>query len=263
MRQRQWLDQWSAAPQVDRDEEVLLQDWIYPNRLEDLQGKTVLDAGCGSGQHTRIFARYARRVIATDLNTAGLVRKRTAHLPNVRVVEADVTRLSFAPAMDAVFCIGVIHHTADPDRVFRMLCSTLRPGGRVVVWAYSYEGNALVRTLVEPFKRAFLRRASRDLLWAASAVLTAGLYLPVYTLWAAPLPFLPYHEYFANFRRLSFAKNWINVFDKLNAPTTHFLTRERVERWLDSPELTDVHVSACRGVSWRISATRSRPASGA
>ena len=119
MRQREWLQQWETAPDVERDEELLLRDWIHPLKLEDLRGKTVLEAGCGSGQHTRMLARYAKQVVATDLNTAGLAGGRTLHLPNVRMVESDITRFPFAAAADVVFCIGVIHHTQDPDLSFR------------------------------------------------------------------------------------------------------------------------------------------------
>lgn len=251
-----WREQWSIVPAVDRDEERLLRDWIAPMRLEDLEGKSVLEAGCGSGQHTRMIARRARRVVAADLETAELAAARTRGLSNVRVIRADFVTMRLRPEFDVVLCIGAAHHAADPDAAFRNLASHVRPGGRIVLWVYSEEGNALMRRVVEPFKRAFLRRLPRRALWEASAGLTATLYLPVFTLYAASGRLLPYAEYFENWRRLSFAKNRINVFDKLNAPTTHFLSRARVAGWFDASEWSDVHLSPYRGVSWRASGTR-------
>ena len=85
--------------------------------------------------------------------------------------------------------------------------------------------------------------------------LTALLCIPVYTLYFLPLPFLPYYDYFRNFRRLPFQRNVLNIFDKLNAPQTAFIRRALVERWF-SAGFRDVHVSSYVGVSWRASGTR-------
>ena len=58
-----------------------------------------------------------------------------------------------------------------------------------------------------------------------------------------------------NFRRLSFRRNVLNVFDKLNAPQTEFISRDRVERWFDPRLFDDVAITPYRGVSWRASGT--------
>jgi hypothetical protein len=96
----------------------------------------------------------------------------------------------------------------------------------------------------------------RDRLLALSRAVTAALYPPVHTLYRLPAPFLPYYEYFGNFRRLSFERNTLNVFDKLNAPQVQFITRARAESWFPPSEWDDVHVSPYKGVSWRLSGTR-------
>jgi len=75
----------------------------------------------------------------------------------------------------------------------------------------------------------------------------------VHTLYRLPLRGLPYHEYFQNFRRLGFARNALNVFDKLNAPQTRFISRSRVEGWFGPERFADVSISAYKGVSWRAS----------
>ncbi len=160
---------------------------------------------------------------------------------------------------DAVVAIGMIHHTDDPDRTFDNLARHCRPGGRIVVWAYSAEGNALARGLVEPLRKLFLRRLPRRaLVWLAGA-LTALLYLPVYTVYRLRLfSFLPYYDYFRNFRRLSFRRNMLNVFDKLNAPQTHFITRQRCERWLaaDRFDPESVSIRHYAGVSYSLTGIR-------
>jgi SAM-dependent methyltransferase len=247
-KQREWHDQWSL---VQDDELFLFQDWIHPFRLEDFSGKDVLEGGCGGGQHTLFVAPYAKSHTAVDLNTVDLAKARNKDSFNVRFIEADIARMDLDRQFDVVFSIGVVHHTDDPDATFENLRKHTRPGGHTIVWVYSREGNSMVRLLVEPIRKAFLTGMSRRRLLSLSKALTALMYVPIYSVYLLPLPFLPFYQYFQNFRRLSFSRNTLNVFDKLNAPQVEFISRERVERWLNPDEYTDVHISSYKGVSWR------------
>ena len=72
--QDEWFTQWqifNGAEQV-----FLFKDWVYPNQIEDWRGKDILEAGCGGGPHTTLIAPFAKSIIAVDLNTAELARKR-------------------------------------------------------------------------------------------------------------------------------------------------------------------------------------------
>ena len=86
-------------------------------------------------------------------------------------------------------------------------------------------------------------------------MLTILVYLPVYTVYRLPIRFAPYYEYFANWRKLSYRRNLLNVFDKLNAPQTHFIRRSTVESWFAS-DFDDVSITPYKGVSWRASGTK-------
>ena len=252
-KQSEWHDQWSLL----RDDELsLFQDWIAPTTLDDLRGKSVLEAGCGGGHHTSFMAPYARTVTAVDLNTVDLARERTKSFSNVRFVEADIAKMDLGELFDVVLSVGVVHHTDDPEATVRNLVRHLKPGGRLLLWVYSKEGNFLVEWGVEPARKLLLRRLPRTLLLGLSRLITAALYLPVCTLYLAPLRFLPYYEYFANFRRLGFERNVLNVFDKLNAPQVQLLSRDRVLKWRGFADFAAYDVRPSRGVSWRINAVR-------
>jgi SAM-dependent methyltransferase len=164
---------------------------------------------------------------------------------------------------DVVFSIGVLHHTDDPDRSVANLARHVKPGGRLIVWVYSDEGNFLVKNVVEPVRKRFLASMNRERLLGLSKAVTAALYPTVHSVYRLPVRFLPYYEYFDNFRKLSFERNTLNVFDKLNAPQVQFITRARVEGWFPGDRFQDVHVSAYKGVSWRASGTlRGGPGTG-
>jgi len=253
-KQKGWHEQWSRY----KDDSVFLfTEWIHPVKLEEFKGLRVLDAGCGHGAHLCMVAPHAREVVGVDLNCADIARREAAGHANVSVLEGDLAAVSFDEPFDAVYCIGVIHHTDDPDRTFENLKRALRPGGRMIVWAYSHEGNFWNRTLIEGLKRRGLLRLPAAALHALAFVLTVMLYPPVYSLYLLPLgAVLPYYDYFDNFRKLNFRKNVQNAFDKLIAPQTEFLKRERVESWFDESCFSDVHISHYKGVSWRCSGVK-------
>jgi len=160
----------------------------------------------------------------------------------------------------------VIHHTDHPDRTFEAIYRHCKPGGLVIIWTYSAEGNELVRYLVEPARKLVLRRLSRSVLVTLSEIMTAALYPVVYSVYLPRFTsFLPYHEYFANFRRLTFRRNVLNVFDKLNAPQTHFTTRDTCHRWF-SPARFDkdsIAILKYAGVSYSLSGVKRRDAEAA
>jgi SAM-dependent methyltransferase len=251
-KQGEWLEEWSL---FQDDERFLFEDWIRPATLADLRGKDVLECGCGGGQHTLFMSEVAKSVTAVDLNTIEVARRRVAHRDNVAFIEADLATMDLGRQFDVVVCIGVIHHTDDPTATFHNLYRHCKPGGRLIIWTYSAEGNELVRFVVEPVRKLLLRKLSRKAVMALSYAITASLYPIVYTLYRLPpARALPYFEYFANFRRLNYERNTLNVFDKLNAPQTRFTTRAKCDEWF-SPGRFDpdsIYINFYVGVSYSL-----------
>jgi len=241
------------------DETFLFEEWIKPVTLADFRGKTVLECGCGGGQHTSFVASVAESITAVDLNTTDLARERNAQHDNVRFVAADIATMDLGRVFDIVFCIGVIHHTDDPDATFANIYKHCAPGGRVLVWTYSAEGNALVRCVVEPLRKALLRHFSPRMLGWTARLLTAAMYPVVHTVYRVPLfGFLPYYEYFGNFRKLGFERNVLNVFDKLNAPQTRFTTQAKCHEWFTPARFVPESISIRRyaGVSYSLTGVK-------
>lgn len=246
-KQSEWSEQWSM---LQDNELFLFKDWILPNTLEDFRDKDILECGCGGGQHTSFIAPNAKSVTAVDLNTTEIAREKNKEYSNIQFIEADIAKMDLGKKFDIVFSIGVIHHTDDPDRTVENLKRHVKPGGKLIVWVYSEEGNSLVKYGVEPFRKTFLKNINRKTLLGISKLITALLYIPVYTLYLLPLKFLPFYEYFENFRKMSFYRNNINVFDKLNAPQVDFISKQRISKWFDEKEFITVNINSYKGVSW-------------
>ena len=108
--------------------------------FDELEGKDVLEIGCGTGVHTRLLAEAGAHVTAVDLTPTAveLTTRRLAEAGLVaNVLEADAESLRLADAsFDFVWSWGVIHHSSDTDRVLAEIARVLRPGGRLAFMVY-------------------------------------------------------------------------------------------------------------------------------
>lgn len=102
--------------------------------------ETVLDLACGSGIHTRTFARAVPRgcVVGLDLSRPMLAHaaERAARqgIDNALWVRGDAIDLPMADAtFDAVVCCGALHLFSDVQRVLGEVRRVLEPSGRFVM----------------------------------------------------------------------------------------------------------------------------------
>jgi SAM-dependent methyltransferase len=78
-------------------------------------------------------------VVGLDFSEAARVAsERCRDLPNVHILQADLSRPPFASGIfDFVWSEGVIHHTPETAESLAKLSSLVRPGGKIYVWIYS------------------------------------------------------------------------------------------------------------------------------
>jgi len=116
-------------------------DWVM-QRIEResarLNGKLLLEIGCGLGFDSLEFMKRGVRVVATDLTpTAVDLARRHFELEGVTPVDVrveNVLDLSFDDAsFDAVWADGVLHHTGDTAAAIREIRRVLKPGGRAII----------------------------------------------------------------------------------------------------------------------------------
>jgi ubiquinone/menaquinone biosynthesis C-methylase UbiE len=101
----------------------------------DLRGGSILDAGCGAGDSTRLLHDTLApcRLVAIDLMPEMIAHARAA-APAAEVKVGDVTALDEPDAsFDAIFVLGVLHHVPTWRDALRELARTLRPGGVLVL----------------------------------------------------------------------------------------------------------------------------------
>lgn len=110
-------------------------EWIHS--LVPLQGKSVLDVGCGGGILADAMARKGANVLGIDLATKALkvaqLHALEAGTPNVeyREVSAEALAAEMPAAFDAVTCMEMLEHVPDPASVVRACATLVKPGGWV------------------------------------------------------------------------------------------------------------------------------------
>jgi 2-polyprenyl-6-hydroxyphenyl methylase/3-demethylubiquinone-9 3-methyltransferase len=103
-----------------------------------LEGKSVLDVGCGGGILSEAMARRGAHVLGIDLAPAPLevaqLHALEAQVPlEYRLVSAEELAGTAAARFDAVTCMEMLEHVPDPESVMLALARLVRPGGHVFV----------------------------------------------------------------------------------------------------------------------------------
>jgi SAM-dependent methyltransferase len=108
---------------------------------EPLDGRRVVDLGCGWGTISFATARRAGRVVGVDFADAALqvCRRRLVSdaRANLRFVQADAGNTGLqGGAWDLVVAADLVEHLYPEDslRVYREVHRLLRSGGRFVIW---------------------------------------------------------------------------------------------------------------------------------
>ncbi|HST62211.1 MAG TPA: methyltransferase domain-containing protein [Longimicrobium sp.] len=109
---------------------------------DGLQGRSVLDAGCGTGQRVVGLAQRnpGARVHGIDAVDAALnVARELAGrhgVQNVSFSRRDIMNLEMGETFDFIVSTGVVHHLEDPRRGLHNLCRHLAPDGVICIWLY-------------------------------------------------------------------------------------------------------------------------------
>ena len=131
----------------------------------NIEGKNILEVGCGAGRFTEILLNAGANVFAADLSLAVEANyENNKEYPNYFVCQADLLNLPVYPEQfDVVLGIGVVQHTPNPEKTIVTLCSYVKSGGILIIDHYTYDYPVI---LSRRLLRSFLLRISVDFgLW--------------------------------------------------------------------------------------------------
>ena len=131
-------------------------DRVLPH-LAPLQGRTILDVGCGSGYHMwRMIGEGAKMVVGIDPTELFLcqfeaVRKLLNNDRRANLIPLGIEQMQPLAAFDTVFSMGVLYHRKSPLDHLSQLKNQLVKGGELVLETLVVDGD--VNTVLVPADR--------------------------------------------------------------------------------------------------------------
>jgi 2-polyprenyl-3-methyl-5-hydroxy-6-metoxy-1,4-benzoquinol methylase len=235
---------WNDLPSGSIYSFAQFEDWLAPITRREVEGKSVLELGCGNGSLLVHLAKWLpSQITGVDLGAsteAAQKNMRDSGYKNYSILQADLTEFSSA-GFDLVLCIGVLHHLADPATGFEAVITNAKPGGKFHCWVYAREGNSLIVHFVDP-----LRRFTSRLPWVVTKHLIASPLAALYFCYAKVLrqlrqiewlQILPLYEYSLWIAQRPYAFFRHVAFDQLVSPRTAYIDRKTVDAWLGHPKI--------------------------
>lgn len=159
-----WDDEaedWDDNPAVQTYSRAAFRSLLGLSGLS-LEGKRVLDFGCGTGLLTAAMAAEAYRVVGLDRSVSMIAKLSAKKVANVTPIAGDLAEQDLGP-FDLVTCSSVCGSLPDYPGTAKALAALLRPGGWFVQWDWELDPEA-----EEPY--GLSRDAIRDALAGAGLV---------------------------------------------------------------------------------------------
>lgn len=252
---------WNNLPKGSVYTREQFNDWMEPLQKKDVQGKRVLELGCGNASLMVHMAAWEPKLLeGVDLGDSVVTAKENLKtFSNTVVTKSDLVDFTSEEPFDFVYCIGVLHHLQDPEKGFESVIRNTKPGGHFHCWVYAREGNAVIRYVVDPIRKI----ASLLPWWFTKYFLATPLVTPFFLYakllralprWSA-LKSLPLYEYalWIAEREFSFFRHV--AFDQLVTPQTAYIPKTTIEQWLTNRETIDqasTYIIMRNGNSWKF-----------
>jgi len=134
---------------LDESEYEMLK--ISSERAELVDGKSILELGCGWGSLTLFMAEKYRKSSITAVSNSRDQRKfieqqcKDRRLDNVHVITSDMNDFSIDGSFDRVVSIEMFEHMRNYELLLNRISGWLKPGGKLFIHIFTH------KTLVYPF----------------------------------------------------------------------------------------------------------------
>jgi len=224
--------------------------------VEEIEGQHVLDIGSGTGRIVNmLLAAGAGHVTAVEPSDAyDVMLENTEHArEKVTGIRCPGNEIDLDQACDLVFSFGVIHHIPDPKPVLEAAFRALKPGGKITIWVYGWEGNVPYLAVVLPM-RMITSHLPHWALQLVSRLMDIPLVIYVWLCRFLPLPLAKYmREVIA---KLTPEKRVWNIYDQLNPAYAKYYRRPEAISVLEKAGFIDVDAFHRHGYSWSVVGTK-------
>lgn len=111
--------------------------------LGNVQGKRVLEIGCGRGGFSKYLVECGSDLVAADFSPAAvaIAKQLLKDFPPCDIRVADIQDIPFGDnEFDVVISLETLEHVPDPHKGLTELIRVIKPGGRLLVTTPNYFG---------------------------------------------------------------------------------------------------------------------------
>jgi len=241
--------EWKKYSTILPDYEVQFQNWISPLKPEDLKNREILDAGCGMGRNSYFALKYGAKYVMgidNDERSVSVAKENLTEFENATINLKSIYDLNYMKEFDIVFSIGVIHHLKYPERAINKLVKSLRPGGIILIWVYSYEGNEWIDSFISPIRKVITSKIPISLLHYITYMFSIPLFIFLKL-------FNSNNLYYKQITKFTFGHLHSIIFDQLLPEIANYWTKEEAYCLLKHIDLKDASIHRpSNGMGWTV-----------
>lgn len=104
--------------------------FAFLNQYLNLENKSILDCGCGTGDYILNFLKYSPHVYGVEYQEDKILTARSRGIPPDHIQHGDIEFLNFeSNTFDFILVNEVLEHVPDDRQALREIYRVLKPGG--------------------------------------------------------------------------------------------------------------------------------------
>jgi SAM-dependent methyltransferase len=240
--------QWNrfASTQIDskvgtsRSEVRFREETLWDEKA--LAGKLVLDAGCGSGRFSEIALKFGATLIAVDYSSAVEASKHNLTAPDKLIIQGDLAALPIVDkTFDFIYCIGVLQHTSEPEKITKELLRCLKIDGEITLtfyenssWHVLLYSKYLIRPITKRLPKYFLLKAIEitSYIWFPVTSFLFGLPKFLSRGFRYLIPIANYTEYKYASPKMARDEAILDTFDMLSPSFDKPIKKSEIHSWI-------------------------------
>lgn len=218
---------------------------------DELEGKWVLDVGCGSGRFVEIALNAGAKVVALDYSSAvDACKSNFKNNQNLFIVQGDIYELPFdLDTFSYIYSLGVLQHTPDPQKAFKALPELLKKQGKICVDYYEKSFKSML--LPKYWLRPVTKKVPRDKLFVFLQKVTPFLLSCSNLMGKLPLignylkriiPVANYNGILPLSRQQQLEWSLLDTFDWLSPEHDHPQTSKTIKIWMEEAGLKNIEI---------------------